>query len=146
MLVRLREFLRRPAAYGALALSYIGIIAAVSYAAAIGAGGAAALDQEARDSRAAIVASGQVAIKSACVFDNKRTVELRGILEAGKASTRAYVKDGTLTPAQGRKALRNTDRAIKKITFRDCEAEARVLTADPSDAPRYRLHRAKKDQ
>lgn len=37
MLHRLREFLARPAAYGALLLGYLGIIAAVAYAASTGA-------------------------------------------------------------------------------------------------------------
>ena len=137
MLDRLRAFLARPAAYGALALSYIGIIGAVSYAAAVGAEGSRALDTEARDSRAAIVASGQVAIHSACDFDNKRARELRTIIKRGQASTRLYVREGVITPEQGRRAIRESNRAIAKITLRDCHAEAEVLTADPQDAPRF---------
>ena len=146
MLVRLRAFLARPAAYGALALSYIGIIGAVAYAASVGAQSATALDQEARDSRAAIVASGQVAIKSACVFDNKRARELRQILRDSKGQTAAYVKEGLLTQEQANRSVRETNPAIKQITLRVCEKEARVLPADPVDAPYNRLQKEKNDQ
>lgn len=134
MLHRLRDRLAKPVSWGAVALTYIGIIAAVAYAASVGATNAsglraesrradAALTHEATRSRRAIVQSGRVAIKSACVFDNQRSRELRAILR------------GSIDPSDSPQDKARIHTFIETISFRDCDAAAAVLTANPEETP-----------
>lgn len=134
MLSGLTNWLRRPVAWGAVLLSYVGIIAAVSYAAAVGATNADAIRaeshradlvqaQQAKVSRTTIVKTGRIAIRNSCEFDNQRSRELVGILRAAQPPHP--------TPEQ----RRETQKFIAKVSFRDCKAAANVLTASPKETP-----------
>jgi len=125
---RLRAFLKRPVAWGAVLLSYVGIIAAVSYAAATGATFATGLREEAKRADMAMVESGRKAVKINCNFDNQRAKELRGILQRSIKNQKVLVRQGALDPALARRNIRVGRESIAQITIRNCDREARILT------------------
>ena len=131
MLSRLRGYLSRPVAWGAVLLTYIGIIGAVAYAASVGATNAdsiraeqrradTALMVQANQSRETIVKTGRESIRNSCQFDNRRTVELRGILRASMQGA---------TPAQRERGRQ----FVRSISFRNCDKAAAVLTDNPRE-------------
>ena len=115
MVLRLREFFSRPAAYGALAISYVGIIAAVAFAAT------AAVNNAASDRRAEARADQRIAAAArradqriaAVVNENHRAFCSVNIREH-EAALRA-VEDQKLRLAQTLDYLRDPygDRALQ---------------------------------
>lgn len=120
--------MRKPVAWGAVLLSYAGIIATVAYAAAVGGANQDAVLREGHRADSAIVKTGQLAIHSGCDFDNQRARELRGILERSYENQQKLVKAGSLDTKTGRENLRDTRVAIKSISLRNCDKEAAILT------------------
>lgn len=119
-----KNFLKRPVAWGAVLLSYAGIIGAVAYAASTGATNAGAIraeqtrsdariERQADRSRNNIVRTGRIAIKSGCLYDNERSHELKHIL-------RVTVSD----PAHRRELT-------GLVSTRNCKVAANVLTDEP---------------
>jgi hypothetical protein len=118
---RLKNFLRKPVAWGAVLLSYVGIIAAVGYAANVGAVNGSAVRAEAARADSQIVKAAEVVIRDGCEFDNKRAGELRGILERSLENQKLLAKEGVLPPSVARHNIEETQKSIKAISHRDCD-------------------------
>lgn len=82
--------------------------------------------------RHAIVVSGRNVATDSCNARFRQQQVLRRIVRSNKPTIRQYVKDGTLTPAQGRRALNETAATVAKLKLPDCRVVASVLTDDPS--------------
>lgn len=134
MFVKLRAFARRPARNGAVLLSYAGIILALAFGVNSGANTQRDIQHEAKRADAAIVANGQKAIRNGCDFDNKRARELRGILHRSVRNVTQLEKEGAITHEVAVRSLRETRRSIKRISYRNCDAEAKTLSSNPKQA------------
>lgn len=139
MLLRLRTFLNRPVAWGAVILSYIGIFAGFAFAVYTFNDAndaerrqAAALVQQSNRADAAIVRTGRISILNGCVFDNQRAGELRGILHRSLHNQRLLRREGVLPRHIANRNIRITRSAVRSISLRNCEAAAAQLTADPN--------------
>lgn len=123
--------MKRPVAWGAVLLSYAGIIGVVAYAAATGAASQGAVRAEQKRADIAIVQTGRKAIVSGCHYDNQRTKELRGILKRSLANQRSLMRKNAIDPGIARHNIRITLQDLADISRRDCAAEASILTLNP---------------
>lgn len=86
---------------------------------------------EADSARHAIVVSGRNVATDSCNARFRQQQVLRRIVRSGRPTIRQYVKDGTLTPAQGEQAIRDNKKTVSKLILPDCRVVANVLTDDP---------------
>lgn len=133
MFIRLRRFLRKPAAYGALFLTYVGIIASVAYAAAVGGASQSSVQRESKRADAALIVTARQAVRDGCEFDNQRTKELRGVLQRSINSQRALKSKGAIPPDLYRENIRATQKSLQSISFRNCDAAAAKLSSQPAN-------------
>lgn len=132
MLSRLMGYLKRPVAWGAVLVSYAGIIAVIAYASAIGGASQDAVRVETARVDRAIIAAAVVVIRDGCEFDNKRAGELRGILKRSIRSQRALIGEGVIPPSVIRRNIEETQKSINAISLRNCDlavAEFRSTTS-----------------
>lgn len=138
----LREFFRRPVAWGAVILSYVGIFAGFFFAIYTYDQAQSGIRLEAQRARAelaaksaasdrTVVRTGRLAIKSSCDFDNKRSIELRHILTRSLRSQSTLLKTHSIDPKLARHNIKITREDLREISFRDCKAAANVLSANP---------------
>jgi len=82
--------------------------------------------------RHAIVISGRNVATDSCNARFRQQQVLRRIVRAERPTIRGYVKDGTLSAAQGDQALAQVTRTIKQLRLPDCRVVSSVITDDPS--------------
>ena len=78
-----------------------------------------------------IVNTGNAVAVSGCNRDFESATKLRALIAAGRPQIKQYVKDGTLTPAQGDRALANIDAQLRTYALPDCRKVAHVVTDNP---------------
>lgn len=75
----------------------------------------------------------RVVLIAGCERQNQLRVTLQGLIASGIPQTKQYVKDGTLTPAQGDRSIAQSKTAIKTLAPVDC-TKAYVLGKKATDA------------
>lgn len=73
------------------------------------------------ENRAALAAQTRKTLIAGCERQNQLRVTLQGLISSGIPQTRQYVKDGTLTPAQGDRAIAQAKTAIHTLRPTDCK-------------------------
>lgn len=71
--------------------------------------------------RAALAAQTHKTLVAGCERQNELRVTLQGLIKSGIPQTKQYVRDGTITPAQGDRAIAQAQTAIKTLAPVDCK-------------------------
>lgn len=83
------------------------------------------------DSDKAIVQSGRAVSVAGCNRDFHTNQRLRGLIASSRGDIDRYVAEGTLTPAQGKRAKQRINEQIKSYPLPDCRKAETILTSKP---------------
>lgn len=72
------------------------------------------------ENRAALASETRSVLVKGCERQNVLRVTLRGLILQGIPQVKQYVKEGTLTPAQGERSIASSRDAAKKLAPTDC--------------------------
>lgn len=78
--------------------------------------------EHSNQNREAIAQQTHNTLVAGCERQNELRTTLRGLIARGIPQTRQYVKDGTLTPAQGDRAIAQSKTAIYTLRSTDCNS------------------------
>lgn len=94
-------------------------------------GGFWAQQHDASEARNAIVISGRNVAVSGCNDRFRQQQVIRGIIRSGSKQIDRYESEGTLTPAQGKRAQIENRKSVRKVKLPDCRLQRDLLTDDP---------------
>lgn len=84
------------------------------------------------EARQAVVDSGRTATTVSCNRDFRTTKRLRAIIAEGRPRIEQFVQEGTLTRAQGDRALADVERNLSLTPLPDCRKALNSITQDPN--------------
>lgn len=82
-------------------------------------------------SRTRIASETRIVLVAGCERQNLLRSTLRSLVEAGIPQTKKFVKEGTLTPAQGRRSITQTKAAEKKLANTNCRKAISPTALNP---------------
>ena len=77
--------------------------------------------EHSNQNREALASQTRTVLVAGCERQNELRKTLQGLIASGIPQTKQYVKDGTITPAQGDRAIAQSQTAIKTIAPVDCK-------------------------
>jgi hypothetical protein len=83
--------------------------------------------------RDAIVISARNVATDSCNARFRQQEVLRDLIRSGRSAIKQYVAEGTLTPAQGKRALAENARSIERLRLPDCRVVGNIITDDIED-------------